>query len=139
MIAGAYWDHKAPELFTQEDLEKSKSSIQVIADITCDIKGSIPTTIRPTTIASPIYDIDPKTMEEHPFKSNNSDISVMAVDNLPCELPKDASISFGDQLSKNVIPHFLREDDGRIMNAAITDNNGSLTENFKYLQEWVNS
>lgn len=139
LITGAYWDQNAPRLFETIEVSKPEFNIKVIADITCDIKGSVPTTIRPSTINDPIYDIDPNTIEEVPFAPGSKNISVMAVDNLPCELPKDASASFGNQLIKNVFPQLLGKDDGRIKNAAITTKQGTLTANFNYLGDWVNS
>lgn len=137
LIAGAYWDPKAPVLFTEEDLKKDNFNIKVIADITCDIKGSIPTTLRPATIADPIYDIKRSDCSEIEVFTNPDTLSVMAVDNLPCELPRGASQEFGAQLLDNVIPNFFGTDDDEvILNASITNESG-LTDKYSYLSNWV--
>ena len=137
LISAAYWDPQAPLLFTNEDMQKELFNIKVIADITCDINGSIPTTQRASSIADPIYDFNPYTLSlEQPF-NGDSNITVMAVDNLPCELPKDASIGFGKDLIERVIPGFLNGDqDGVLERAAITSA-GKLTPRFIYLQDFV--
>lgn len=137
LIAGAYWDPKAPVLFTNEDVQAPNFRINTIADITCDIAGSIPTTIRSTTIEKPFFDFNKsKLVEENAF-SNLTNITVMAVDNLPCELPRDASTDFGDMLYKFVIPTLLGEEKTEIiLNASITKS-GSLTSNFHYLFDYA--
>jgi alanine dehydrogenase len=111
--------------------------VKIIADITCDIDGSIPTTRRSSTIDDPFYDIHPHSFEiKEPF-SGEDHISVMAVDNLPCELPTDASHDFGKNLMEKVLPFLVGEDpDGIIERASITKN-GQLTEKFAYLQEYL--
>ena len=137
LIGAAYWDPRAPVLFTLEDVKSSDFRISVIADITCDIDGSIPTTRRSSTIDDPFYDYDPVTGElREPF-SHTDHITVMAVDNLPCELPRDASLDFGKNLIDKVLP-CLADDSpgGMIMRASITKG-GSLTERFSYLQDYL--
>lgn len=137
LIACAFWDPKAPRLFTFEDIKKDSFKLRVIADVTCDINGSIPTTIKATTIADPVYDFNPITeKEEVPF-SNVKNISVMSIDNLPCELPRDSSVYFGRQMIDNVLPNLFGTDDsGIIARATITDK-AELTSNYKYLQDYV--
>jgi alanine dehydrogenase len=110
--------------------------VKVIADITCDIKGSVPTTLRPSTIANPIYGYDRKTEEEADAFADNS-ITIMAVDNLPCEVPKDASEGFGQDLIDKIIPLFLGEDPDDILGRATIAQDGKLTEYFSYLQEFA--
>ncbi len=137
LIAGAYWDPKAPALFTIENVKSSSFKINTIADITCDIEGSIPTTIRSTTIEAPFYDFSKtELIEKAPF-SDLSHITVMAVDNLPCELPRDASSSFGDMLCKFVIPTLLGEENSEIISNASITKSGSLTSKFSYLSDYV--
>ena len=137
LIACAYWQPSAPVLFTKEDAMAPDFGIRVVADITCDIEGSIPSTKRPTTIADPIYDYNPSEDIEEPPLTNEANITVMAVDNLPCELPRDASNSFGRELIDNVLPHLLGDDsEGVIKRATITEN-GKLTEAYSYLQGYV--
>ncbi len=107
-----------------------------MADISCDIDGPVASTIRPSTIADPIYGYNAQTEKEVDFKDNDA-IVVMAVDNLPCELPKDASEGFGDMFLQNVIPAFFNDDkDGVLQRAKMTEN-GKLTERFSYLQDYV--
>ena len=134
LITGHFYDSKAPFLFTKNDIISNKK-LKVVADISCDIDGPIACTIRPSKITSPIYGYNPMTFKEDDFLKDGV-IAVMAVDNLPCELPKDASIYFGKELIKNVIPNFLNDKDGIIKKATITQS-GSLTEIFKYLDDYV--
>lgn len=138
LIAGAFWDPDAPKLFTRDEAKQPDFKINVIADITMDIDGSIPTTLRPATIAEPCYDYNPQTEElEAPF-SSLSNITEMAVDNLPCELPRDASRDFGREFIDNVLPNLLGKDPhNMIENASITTLKGTLTEHFDYLSDYV--
>jgi len=138
LIACAYWDPNSPVLFTKKDAMASDFDIRVVADITCDIEGSIPSTKRPTTIADPIYDYNPSEDKEEPPLTGESNITVMAVDNLPCELPRDASNSFGRELIDNVLPHLLGDDSEEVIKRATITENGELTEAYQYLQDYVN-
>lgn len=137
LIAAAYWDPLAPVLFKASEISNPDFNISVIADITCDIEGSIPTTIRPTTIADPVYDIDREHFEELPAFGKQNSISVMAIDNLPCELPRDASEDFGKQLIEQVIPEFFFSGSTVIRQGTVTEN-GELTTLFAYLADYVN-
>lgn len=137
LIAAAFWDPKAPKLFTRENATKNDFCLHVVADVTCDIDGSIPSTKKPSTIDNPVYDYDPTQNVIMPPFSEEGNISVMAIDNLPCELPRDASHDFGMMLVNNVLPHLLGNDDfGIIQRATITDD-GKLTSRYQYLKEWV--
>jgi len=135
-IAGHFYGDGAPYLFTREDVQLSSFKIKVVADISCDIDGPIATTIRASTIADPIYGYDPVTEQEVGFKNKNA-IAVMAVDNLPCELPKDASNGFGENFVKYVIPSFFNGDRKGILKRAQMTSNNKLTERYLYLQEYV--
>jgi saccharopine dehydrogenase (NAD+, L-lysine-forming) len=138
LIAGAYWDPYAPMLFTKEDIEKN-FKIKIIADITCDIGGSIPTTIKASTIYDPCYDYNPHAHAlEAPF-SNPENITVMAVDNLPGEIPRDASMDFGQQLIRNVFPSLLGKDVEGIIERGTICKGGDLCPEFKYLEDYVKS
>lgn len=136
LIHCSYWDPRAPKLFSREDMKAKEFKIKVIADVTCDIDGSIPSTLRPSTIEDPFFGYNPETETlGEPFSDEN--ITVMAVDNLPCELPRDASDDFGKELMDKVIPAFITGDqDGIIARATIAEN-GKLTENFSYLTDYV--
>lgn len=137
LIACAFWEPEAPVLFTREDILNGNFRTSVIADITCDIEGSIPSTKAPTTVDDPIYDYNPSEDKMEPALTDEANITVMAVDNLPCELPRDASDSFGSQFIENVLPDLIaKADDGPIHRATITKN-GKLTDRYKYLENYV--
>ncbi|SDE53324.1 Alanine dehydrogenase [Pricia antarctica] len=135
-IAGHFYGQGAPYLFTREDAKQTDFKIKVVADVSCDIDGPVASTIRPSTIADPIYGYDPKKEKETNFK-NKSAIAVMAVDNLPCELPRDASEGFGEAFLKNVIPAFFNGDKDGVLHRARMTQNGKLTERYSYLQDYV--
>jgi hypothetical protein len=139
LIMAAYWDPGAPVLFTREDMRKGDFSIRVIADITCDIMGSVPSSLRTTSFENPFYDFNPRLeREEVPF-SHPDNISVMTIDNLPCGLPREASIDFGNLIMKSVIPLLMGHDNENIIERATIAKNGKLTERYSYLEEWVYS
>ena len=135
-IAGHFYGDGAPYLYTRGDVKSPDFNIKVVADISCDVDGPVATTLRASTIADPIYGYDPKTETEIDYKNDNA-IVVMAVDNLPCELPQDASEGFGEMFLQHVIPAFFNNDkDGVLERAKITEN-GKLTPRFSYLQDYV--
>lgn len=135
-IAGHFYGDGAPYLYTRKDAKSNDFQIKYVADISCDINGPVASTIRPSTIADPIYGYNPQTEKEVNFKDKDA-IVVMAVDNLPCELPKDASEGFGEMFLENVIPAFFNNDkDGVLQRAKMTEN-GKLTPRFSYLQDYV--
>ncbi|WP_276167769.1 NAD(P)-dependent oxidoreductase [Zobellia alginiliquefaciens] len=135
-IAGHFYGQGAPYLFTREDAKKEDFKIKVVADVSCDIDGPVATTIKPSTIADPIYGYDPKTEKETDFK-NDSAIAVMAVDNLPCEIPQDASEGFGQAFIKNVIPAFFNDDKDGVLERARMTKDGKLTERYSYLSNYI--
>jgi alanine dehydrogenase len=137
LIAAAYWDPKAPVLFTRRDLASDAFQVKVIADVTCDIEGSIPTTLRASTIKDPFYDIEKSSCTEKPAFSGENHLTVMAVDNLPNELPRDASWSFGRQLIDQVLPGLLAETPAPIISRATLCENGQLTGRYLYLQDYA--
>jgi len=136
LIAAAYWDPKAPRLFEREAIRSPKFSISVIADITCDIDGSVPTTRRASTILDPVYDVDRDSMQELPPFGKQHSISVMAIDNLPCELPRESSLEFARQLREWVVPE-LGKDISPILEKATIARDGDLTLEFMYLSDYV--
>ncbi|MFN4762815.1 NAD(P)-dependent oxidoreductase [Gillisia sp. Q332] len=135
-IAGHFYGDGAPVFFTREQTNSPDFKIKLIADISCDINGPIASTIRPSTIAYPFYGYNPKTGSEVDFRQEGA-ITVMAVDNLPCELPKDASEGFGEMFLKHVIPAFFNDDKDGILSRAKMTENGKLTPRFQYLQDFV--
>ncbi|MDI1321462.1 MAG: NAD(P)-dependent oxidoreductase [Algoriphagus sp.] len=136
LIGAAYWDPEAPKLFELKNLAEDDFSLSVIADVTCDIDGSIPTTIRASTILDPVYDIERSTGKEIPAFGSQSSISVMAIDNLPCELPREASMEFCGQLEKWVLPALL-EENAPILERATIARDGDLTLEFMHLTDYV--
>lgn len=135
-IAGHFYGNGAPYLFTREDAKSKDFNIKFVADISCDVDGPVASTLRASTIADPIYGYNPATESEIDYRDENA-IVVMAVDNLPCELPKDASEGFGEMFLANVIPAFFNNDkDGVLARAKMTEN-GKLTQRFSYLQDFV--
>lgn len=135
-IAGHFYGQGAPYLYTREDARHPEFKIKVVADISCDIDGPVASTIRPSTIEEPIYGYDPITESETDYRNTNA-IAVMAVDNLPCELPRDASEGFGEAFIKNVIPAFFNADKDGVLKRARMTHNGKLTERYAYLQDYV--
>jgi len=137
LIMAAYWDPEAPRLFELDDTKGEAFKIRVIADITCDINGSVPTTTKPTTIDDPVYDIDLNSLMEKEAFSHENNLSVMSIDNLPNELPRDASESFGEQMMKYVLPELLKSYDQSIIKHATITENGDLTKKFEYLRDYL--
>ena len=135
-IAGHFYGNNAPYLFTRKDAKHPDFRINLVADISCDVDGPVASTIRPSTILDPFYGYDPKTEKEVAFDVKDA-ITVMAVDNLPCELPKDASEGFGTTFLEHVIPAFFNNDKKGVLKRAKMTENGKLTERFSYLQDYV--
>lgn len=131
-----YWDPKAPVLFTSAATKYPEFKIKVISDVTCDLEGSVPTTLRTSTIAEPFYDLDPSDFSEKPAFSSEKNISICAIDNLPAELPFDASKAFGEMLMKTVIPE-LAAGGGKSIERATVAKNGKLTPAFSYLEGYA--
>ena len=135
-IAGHFYGKGAPAFFTREQAKSPRFNLKVVADISCDIDGPVACTIRPSTIDKPIYGYDAETETEVNF-SNASAIAVMAVDNLPCELPKDASEGFGQTFVEKIIPAFFNQDAFGVLKRSKMTENGKLTDAFSYLQAYI--
>lgn len=135
-ISGHFYGANSPYIFTREDAKSPDFKIKVVGDISCDIDGPVACTIRSSTIADPIYGYDARTEKEVDFLDENA-IAVMAVDNLPCELPHDASIGFGKSFGEYVIPAFFNGDKDGILQRARMTHNGKLTPRYAYLQDYV--
>ncbi|WP_108801802.1 MULTISPECIES: NAD(P)-dependent oxidoreductase [unclassified Aquimarina] len=135
-MAGHFFGDGAPYIYTREDAKSTDFNISVVADISCDIDGPVATTIRSSTIADPIYGYHPHKEEEVDFKDPEA-IVVMAVDNLPCELPKDASEGFGTMFMEHVIPAFFNNDIDGVLERARMTQSGKLTDRYNYLQDYV--
>ncbi len=138
MINGIYWDNAAPAFFTKEDMRQEDFKIKVIADVTCDIApvSSIPSTLDASTIANPVFGYNPITEEK--CDSYQADcIDMMTIDNLPNELPRDASFAFGNQFIEHILPELLKEESAVIERATVAEN-GQLGKHFTYLEDYVN-
>lgn len=135
LLNGVYWDVNVPKLFTKEDVQQPNFRIQVIADVTDDMGGSVPINLGDHPIENPVYGVDKTTLQKtNPYLPGSVDI--MAVGNLPNELPRDASRYFGEQLIKYVLPDLVKG------NSVVTDNatiakKGHLTALYSYLQDYA--
>lgn len=137
LLAGAFWNPKAPVLFTRENMLSAHFKIKIIADITCDIPGSIPSTKRASSIPDPLYDYDPMSDSEKPALNDDRWVTVMAVDNLPCELPRSASEEFGRDLLDRILQPLLMSDPGGVIASGTIAEDGVLTSTFSYLRDYV--
>ena len=133
-IAGHFYSNDAPVIVTREMLRSKDNKIKLVADISCDVAGPVESTLRASAIADPFYGYNPSTGNEEDMH-HPAAIVVMAVDNLPCELPRDASEGFGEMFLKYVIPAFFNNDKDDILQRAKITDKGKLTEKFKYLAE----
>jgi hypothetical protein len=136
-IAGHFYGSDSPYLFTRSDAKSPDFKIRTVADISCDIDGPVACTLRPSTILDPLYGYNPHTEAEDVFNKQDV-ITVMAVDNLPCELPKDSSADFGHEFIKHVLPSLIGDDQDDIIHRATVCENGKLTDSFQYLCSYVN-
>ncbi len=134
-ISAHYWDPSSPKIFNRNQIFEF-AKLKTIGDVTCDVDGSVPTTIKSTTIEEPNFYLDTETFLE--INKSKSDLAIMAVDNLPSELPRDSSTEFGKGIINEVIPYILGKDDGRILNATITEK-GRFLEKYHYLNAYLNS
>jgi alanine dehydrogenase len=138
LITGHFWDPKSPVFFSREEMKNEKFRISVVADISCDINGPIPCTIRASTISDPFYGYNPVLDAEEPAFRRPSNITVMAVDNLPGELPRDASLDFGRQLTGNPLHFLITEPENNMIENATILKHGKLTPRFGYLEDYLN-
>jgi alanine dehydrogenase len=135
LMNGVYWDKNVPRMFEKEDVKAESFIIQTIADVTDDANGSVPINCGDQTIEDPVYGINRHTLQKTaPYLPGSIDI--MAVGNLPNELPRDASRYFGEQLIKHVLEDLVGDGSDIIRRATIT-HNGSLTKEFEYLKDYA--
>lgn len=136
-IAGHFYGNNSPVILSKEMLRSPKCNLKVVADISCDVDGPVACTLRSSTIAEPVYGYHPSEEKEVAF-NHPAAVTVMAVDNLPCELPRDASEGFGEVFLERVIPAFFNGDFNGILERAKITENGQLMPRFAYLQDYVN-
>ena len=135
LIHGIYWDYRATALFSNEEIADDSFKVSVISDITCDVEGSIPITLRQTAIEDPYIGINKKSgAEVSPFGDNT--IDVMAVGNLPNELPRNASDDFGSTMMNQVVPELFNFESSELLQSAMICHEGKLMPNFAYLKDW---
>ena len=132
-----FWDDKSPKFIEREDYLDPDFKISVIGDVSCDIKDPIASTLRASTIAEPFYGYNPEKGIEEPAFTRPTNITVMAVDNLPGELPRDASRDFGKDLIERVLPALLGDDEDGVIERATIAKDGKLTPKYAYLQDYV--
>ena len=137
-IACHFWNSNSPVFFTKEQLKAEEFGISLIADISCDLDGPIPTTIRSSSIEEPFYDIDPVDLSEKPPFSKAGNVTVMAVDNLPTALPLDASRTFARDLYTHVFPSLFGADQKNIIGRATILKEGCLNAPYTYLTDFLN-
>lgn len=137
LINGIYWNESIPRLFEEEEIKHNYFKLKVIADITCDIDGSVPITLESTTISEPVYGFDRIIRKKvAPFQDNDNVVDIMSVDNLPNELPRDASITFGTLIQELIIPELFKSE-SEILERATICNNGKLGKYFEYLKDYA--
>jgi saccharopine dehydrogenase (NAD+, L-lysine forming) len=136
-IACHFWDPRGPKILSADDLRDPALSIRVIADVSCDIGGPIDSTLRASTIAEPLYGYAPSSGTEVKVGTPGS-ITVMAVDNLPCELPRDASKSFGRDLMDHVLPQLIGPDPEGMIDRATIAKEGALMPRYAHLADYAN-
>ena len=135
LMNGIFWDVNVPRLFNKERIAQPDFRIQVIADVTDDANGSVPINLGDQSIADPVYGVDRLNFQKtRPYQK--SSIDVMAVGNLPNELPRDASKYFGEQLIKYILQDLLAGGSKIIEHATIVKN-GKLTPHFEYLHDYA--
>ena len=135
LMNGIYWEQTIPRLFSMETLQRPDFRVQTIADITDDKKGSIPCNLGDATMDAPVYGVDKLSgMKTAPYLETSVDI--MAVGNLPNELPRDASRYFGEQMIKYVLDDIRKGGSAAIERATILKD-GQLTASFQYLADYA--
>ncbi|MEC4114615.1 NAD(P)-dependent oxidoreductase [Myroides pelagicus] len=139
LITGHFFEKGAPKILTKEMLNSPKNQLKVIGDVSCDVdQGPIASTLRASTVAEPFYGYHPGKGEEVEY-DHPAAITVMAIDNLPCELPKDASEGFGELFIEQVLPAFFNGDKDKILQKSTIVKDGKLTDRFGHLQDFVDN
>ena len=135
LMNGIYWDENVPRLFDNQDVAQPNFRISVISDITDDMHGSVPINLGDQTIEDPVYGVDKTSLQKTaPYMQTSVDI--VAVGNLPNELPRDASKYFGEQLIKYNLPDLIGNGSAIIERATIVKE-GKLTPRFEYLSDYA--
>ncbi len=138
-ISCHFWAPNEPVYLSEADLRVRELPLKVIGDITCDICGSIKSTLRSSTHKDPFYDYNPVTQKEEKAFSSPHNITVMAVDTLPNALALDTSAFFGEMLTKHVFEDILsgRINESIVIQRATILEKGRLTDHFSYLKDYA--
>ena len=137
LICAHFWGPDAPVYLSEDDLRNPDMRIRMIGDVTCDIKGSIKSTVRPATHDTPYYDYNPVTEQDEPAFSSEKNITVMAVDTCPNALAMDTSAYFGEMLTKHVFEPILKGEPSEVINRSMILKKGVLTPRFCYLKDFA--
>ena len=102
LVNGIYWTERYPRLITKRYLtelfaQSDKPRLHVIGDVSCDEEGAIECNVRATDPGNPIYVYNPATGQTRDGY-RGAGVVVLAVDNLPGELPRESSTSFSTAL-----------------------------------------
>lgn len=137
LMNGIYWEKRIARLFEKDDIKRLDWRISVVADITCDVDGSVPINLGSSTIANPVYGVDKHSITQvAPYQNTKEVIDVMAVDNLPNELPRDAASYFGQHFEKFILPELLKPESDILKRGTICEN-GLLTKRYEYLSDYA--
>ena len=137
LVCAHFWGLDAPVYLSEEDLRNKDMRIRMIGDVTCDIKGSIKSTVRPATHDDPYYDYNPLTEQDELAFSSDKNISVMAVDTCPNALAMDTSAYFGEMLTKHVFEPLLKGEHSEVIDRSMILKEGQLTPRFAYLKDYA--
>lgn len=137
LVSAHFWNPKAPIYLTQKDLANPELKIRFIGDISCDIQGSLQSTLRASTHDEPYYDYDPDTASEAPAFSSDRHITVMAVDTCPNALAADTSAYFGEKLIEHVFVPLLDRQHSDVIQRSTILEHGRLTPRFSYLKSFA--
>lgn len=145
-----FWTDKYPRLVTKEylwsdDYRKSSKKMIIIGDISCDVDGAIEITYKATDPGNAFYTYLPDVDQYHDGIIKDG-LTIMAVDNLPCEFPKDSSEEFSKVL-KNFVPQIAKADFNKPFDElnlplpikkALILHKGELTKDYLYLNKLIN-
>ena len=137
LICAHFWGPDAPVYLSEDDLRNPDMRIRMIGDVTCDIKGSIKSTVRPATHDAPYYDYNPVSEQDESAFSSKKNITVMAVDTCPNALAMDTSTYFGDMLMRHVFEPLLKGEYSDVISRSMILDDGELTPRFDYLYEFA--
>jgi hypothetical protein len=136
LLNGIYWEEGMDRLFDEESLRQPDFKLVTIADITDDAFGSVPINLGDQTIENPVYGVDKFSLQKTaPYLANSVD--VIAVGNLPNELPRDASRYFGEQLIKFILEDLLLKGNSPMLDRATLLKHGNLTAPFEYMRDYA--